>query len=100
MFAVFVKDIFQDWWLNRVTDKNWVALTIAGRGWNSYDVKILWFDFPPRQGEVARFNDDLSLTILEKQEIEVDGEIQEVWADKEMRVGRLYFEKGAMNNEF
>ena len=93
MFAVFLKGVFQDWWLNRPEDIGWVDRTIAAKGWNSFDVKVIWFDLPPR-GEVFRFNDDFSVSIMEKKFIEFEGQEKEVWSDKEMRVGRVHYEQG------
>lgn len=103
MFAVFYKGIFIDWWLNRPEDIGWIDRTIAAKAWNPSDVKVYWFENPPKQA-VHHFNDDFSVSILESKIVSVSvGTTEEpryedrtVWEETETRSSRLYYENGAL----
>lgn len=99
MFAVFLKGVFIDWWLNQNSDMSWdwVGKTAQARGWNLGDVKVVEFTNRPPVDKKFSFTSDQKLVTYRETSLpdpDNAGSFILGYETEDTALGKLYYDGG------
>lgn len=64
MFAVFYRNVFQDWWHNQPGDRSWITRMIRAMSYERSDVDVIRYVSLPPAGSRFHFNEEKQIVVL------------------------------------
>jgi hypothetical protein len=76
--AVFNKGNFVNFWLNDLSNKDWIDRSIASMGWLRQDVEVYAYEFSRGTSDILSFDENKNLQVMKTEQMEITNENNEV----------------------